>query len=250
MLKVTRTLQAQIDEKNAKIEDQKAQLKAKKERAFEEKRKIKENFESAKTKEDKQREIYMEEQRREIQKMSEQEEDINFYYNNYEEKQAEILNEENRFKMLLRQLAEVEAQGAEDIEKQKQRINSTYFKELEEYQKEAQNKAERNISEIERNIQIQNQRLEDEADMQEKEYLYLQEKIRQIQADNEQCQAELKTRGLTVEDHSKKQYEKNKRIKMLKTKIDLLEKCLSQQVADFEKERELLKFQNEQIIRE
>ena len=37
---------------------------------------------------------------------------------------------------------------------------------------------------------------------------------------------------------------------MLKTKIDLLEKCLSQQVADFEKERELLKFQNEQIIRE
>ena len=88
--------------------------------------------------------------------MSEQEEDINFYYNNYEEKQAEITNEESRFKMLLRQMAEVEAQGAEDIEKQKQRINNQYFKELEEYQKEAQNKAERNISEIERNIQIQN----------------------------------------------------------------------------------------------
>ena len=55
---------------------------------------------------------------------------------------------------------------------------------------------------------------------------------------------------MTVEDHSRKQFEKNKRIKMLKTKIDLLERCLSQQVADFEKERELLKFQNEQIIRE
>ena len=37
---------------------------------------------------------------------------------------------------------------------------------------------------------------------------------------------------------------------MLKTKIDLLEKSLSQIVSDFEKERELLKFQNEQIIKE
>jgi hypothetical protein len=37
---------------------------------------------------------------------------------------------------------------------------------------------------------------------------------------------------------------------MLKTKIELLEKSLGQIVSDFEKERELLKFQNEQIIKE
>ena len=37
---------------------------------------------------------------------------------------------------------------------------------------------------------------------------------------------------------------------MLKTKIDLLESSLSQIVQDFEKERELIKFQNEQIIKE
>jgi hypothetical protein len=42
-----------------------------------------------------------------------------------------------------------------------------------------------------------------------------------------------------------KQYEQNKKIKMLKTKIDLLESSLSQIVQDFEKERELIKFQNE-----
>jgi peptidoglycan hydrolase CwlO-like protein len=84
--------------------------------------------------------------------------------------------------------------------------------------------------------------LEDEAEMQEKEYAYLQDKIKQIQVDNENCQRELKNRGMTVEEFSKKQFEKNKKIKMLKTKIDLLERCLSQQVTDFEKERELLKF--------
>lgn len=37
---------------------------------------------------------------------------------------------------------------------------------------------------------------------------------------------------------------------MLKTKIELLESSLSQIVQDFEKERELIKFQNEQIIKE
>lgn len=37
---------------------------------------------------------------------------------------------------------------------------------------------------------------------------------------------------------------------MLKTKIDLLESNLSAIVQDFEKERELIKFQNEQIIKE
>jgi hypothetical protein len=47
-----------------------------------------------------------------------------------------------------------------------------------------------------------------------------------------------------------KQFEQNKKIKMLKTKIDLLETNLSQIVQDFEKERELIKFQNEQIIKE
>lgn len=52
-----------------------------------------------------------------IKKMSEQEEDLNFYFSNHEQKQQEIVNEENRFKMLLQQLAEVEAQGTEDIER-------------------------------------------------------------------------------------------------------------------------------------
>lgn len=37
---------------------------------------------------------------------------------------------------------------------------------------------------------------------------------------------------------------------MLKTKIELLEKRLSEIVQNFEKEKELLKFQNEQVIKE
>ena len=45
-----------------------------------------------------------------------------------------------------------------------------------------------------------------------------------------------------MEENAQNQFKKNKKIKLLKSKIDLLEKSLAQIVADFEKERELLKF--------
>ena len=121
---------------------------------------------------------------------------------------------------------------------------------MEDFRKKALLKVEKDISEIERNIQAQNQRLEDEAKIQDEELAYLENKNTQIELDNEQAQHDLKAKGMTVEEHAKKQFEKNKKIKLLKTKIELLEKSLGQIVADFEKERELLKFQNEQIIRE
>ena len=53
----------------------------------------------------------------------------------------------------------------------------------------------------------------------------------------------------TMEEYSKRQQNQNKKIKMLKNKIQILEKSLSQIVQDFEKEKSLLKKQNEDIIR-
>jgi len=41
-------------------------------------------------------------------------------------KKKEIENEENRYKMLLSQHGQVMKQGAEDLERQKQRINKEY----------------------------------------------------------------------------------------------------------------------------
>ena len=98
---------------------------------------------------------------------------------------------------------------------------------MEDFKKGAQSKAEKNISEIERNIQAQNQRLEDESTLQDEEKAYLENKIQQIEQDNEVYQLELQNKGLTTEEHSRRQFEKQKKIKMLKTKIELLEKSLS-----------------------
>lgn len=47
---------------------------------------------------------------------------------------------------------------------------------------------------------------------------------------------------MTVEEYATKQFEQNKKIKVLKDKITMLEKSLSKIVEDFEKEKELLKF--------
>lgn len=113
---------------------------------------------------------------------------------------------------------------------------------MEDFKHNAQAKAEKNISEIERNIQIQNQRLEDEAKMQNEELNYIISKREEIEKENDTYQKELQKKGMTVDEHARGQFEKNKKIKMLKTKIELLEKSLTQIVQDFEKERELLKF--------
>lgn len=112
----------------------------------------------------------------------------------------------------------------------------------EEAKKNAQQKAEKNISEIERNIQAQNQRLEDEKVLQEEELEYLKKRHDEIQSENEVFNGQLQSKGLTVEEHSKRQFEKARKIKLMKTKIELLEKSLGQIVTDFQKESELLKF--------
>lgn len=54
----------------------------------------------------------------------------------------------------------------------------------------------------------------------------------------------------TVEEYSKRQNNQNRKIKLLKSKIHILEKSLSQIVQDFEKEKTLLKYQNDQYIKE
>ena len=86
--------------------------------------------------------------------------------------------------------------------------------------------------------------------IQELELQYLTDKNKDVEAENQQFEDDLQKKGMSVEEYAKAQFEKNKKIKVLKTKIELLEKSLGHIVQDFEKERELLKFQNEQIIKE
>ena len=67
----------------------------------------------------------------------------------------------------------MQKQGAEDRERQKQKINAHYAQLLDDFRKNAIEKAEKNISEIEKNIMKQNLRLNQEAQIQDEELAYL-----------------------------------------------------------------------------
>ncbi len=115
---------------------------------------------------------------------------------------------------------------------------------------QAQQDAQRNIQEIERNIHYENQKLTEKT-MSQRYTLdyYKREKSKfDSQLKNQQ-------RDILIQQEASDQYEQRglnqqKKIKVLKEKILVLEKSLQQIVYDFEKEKELLKFQHEQIIKE
>ena len=114
----------------------------------------------------------------------------------------------------------------------------------------AKTDAEKNISEIEQNIQDQNIRLDQEVRLQNDVINNFLDKAKgELTEENIGYKKDLDNVE-TIEEYAKKQFEQNKKIKMLKNKIDMLEKSLAKIVQDFEKEKELLKFQSEQIVRE
>lgn len=67
----------------------------------------------------------------------------------------------------------------------------------------------------------------------------------QLSNENVQYKEDLRSKEQAVEEFARKQYEQNNKIRMLKSKIDLLENRLSEIVSNFEKEKELLRFQSE-----
>ena len=62
------------------------------------------------------------------------------------------------------------------MEAMQQKIDAANEKQLKQEERAEQSKAENDISEIERNIQAQNQRLDDEAKLQQYELEYMQQK--------------------------------------------------------------------------
>ena len=86
--------------------------------------------------------------------------------------------------------------------------------------------------------------------MQQYELEYMQQKTESFADLNQDLETQLQQKLKSNQEVALKQYRQNAKVKELKTKIDLLETSLGQIVQDFEKERELIKFQNEQIIKE
>ena len=127
----------------------------------------------------------------------------------------------------------------------KREMEAQFQDELELQKQTAKQDAQRNIQGIERSIHFENQTLTEKTMGQR--YLldfYKREKAKMLQASKKQ------ERGIALQQDATEEYEKRglaqqRKIKILKEKILVLEKSLQQIVYDFEKEKELLKFQHE-----
>jgi hypothetical protein len=63
-----------------------------------------------------------------------------------------------------------------------------------------------------------------------------------VHEENDKYANDLQLKAKSVEEYAKKQFEQNKKIKLLQKKIDLMEESISKITADFDKEKELMKF--------
>ena len=153
---------------------------------------------------------------------------------------------EDRFEKMRR----IRIEEEDEIVQRKDRLKDEFKKKIEDKKLKAKMDADKRISEIDKSVQEQNFRLDDEVNLQNEVIEFMDKQKETIFEENIGYKKDLDANIDTVIDYAKKQYEQNLKIKDLKAKIGMLEKSLSQIVQDFEKEKELLKYQNEQIQQE
>jgi hypothetical protein len=103
--------------------------------------------------------------------------------------------------------------------------------------------------EKEKEIHDNNTQLNEKSTFQRYEIDRIKKQMEKIVKLNKSYKRDMMLNAEAMEEYSKRQNAQNKKIKLLKNKIQILEKSLSQIVQDFEKEKTLLKKQNEDIIK-
>ena len=172
------------------------------------------------------------------------------YETNKLEKQQILHQLRKEYEFRFDKIKRIRLEEEEEISKRKEKLREEFRQKLELDRERAKLEAEKRISEIDKNIQEQNARLDEEVNLQNDVIEFIEKQKETVFEENIGYKKDLDANIDTVIDYAKKQYEQNLKIKDLKGKIGMLEKSLSQIVQDFEKEKELLKYQNEQIEQE
>lgn len=249
-LKVTRTLQAQVDEKADRIAKLLKRLEDLEQNSGQASAQLAETYQQQLSELNKRQEQELSQAEHQMSDLQSDLQQLDQFKKTHRLKEDELEAERLRFEGLQRQLQQAKEQGRQEQVRLKQRIEEQYAKFLEDFKQRAQAEAEKNISEIERNIQAQNQRMEDEVLLQQFELEFVEHRTKNLSDENQKYRADLRTKTETVEEFARKQFAQNNKIRVLKAKIELLEARLAEVVQAFEKEKELLKFQNAQVIKE
>ena len=106
------------------------------------------------------------------------------------------------------------------------------------------------ILDIEKNIHLENQKLTEKTVSQRYSLDYRKREKQRLLEENKQAKRAYMLQLGAVDQYDQRGKLQQKKIKTLKGKIQILEKSLGQIVEDFEKEKELVRYQHEQIIRD
>jgi hypothetical protein len=250
ILDETRALQREIDERTIRLNDLVKEIEAIQSNSEYIKEKLVQEAEEDITKTRMQKQRELDEIRKERKQYEEELEAIQEFEMNQHERESELvrLTHENDKKDKEKRTLEIDEQN--EIRRQQEKLTEEYSLKQEADKVNAKQDAEKNISEIEKNIQDQNILLDKDVRLQNDVITYLEKTKQDLEDENRGYERDLEQNVQTVQEYARKQFEQNKKIKMLKSKIEMLEKSLSKIVEDFEKEKELLKFQSEQVVRE
>ena len=132
----------------------------------------------------------------------------------------------------------------------KQQMQKQHALFIKQFEQQAIQDAQRNIQEIERNIHFENKKLTEKTMSQRYTLDYYKREKQSLDGNSKEQQRDIIIQQGTADQYEQRGLAQQKKIKVLKEKITVLEKSLQQIVHDFEKEKELLKFHHEQIIKD
>lgn len=151
-LEVTRALQMKLDDKRAKIARYQAKLKELENNSGAIQKELESKFDGELNEISRKHENAVAQKEEEIEQLDQNLNTLEQFKDTEQQRNENLRKEEQRYQMLLEQLENLKRSGEAEMEAQKKKINDGYEQTFLEYKEKANRDAEKNISEIERNI--------------------------------------------------------------------------------------------------
>lgn len=152
--------------------------------------------------------------------------------------------------MLQDKITKAKYENQIELAKMKMEIEAEYEEQLEKFQQKAHQEAQRTIQTIESQIHDENQTLTLKTISQRYRLEKHKKEIEAQREQNRKLKRDIAINAGTEEQYMQRDATQARKIQAYKNKIQILEKSLAQIVSDFEKDKEMVRYQHESIIKQ
>ena len=152
--------------------------------------------------------------------------------------------------MLQDKITKAKYENQIELAKMKMEIEAEYEEQLEKFQQKAHQEAQRTIQTIESQIHDENQTLTLKTISQRYRLEKHKKEIEAQREQNRKLKRDIAINAGTEEQYMQRDAMQARKIQAYKNKIQILEKSLAQIVSDFEKDKEMVRYQHESIIKQ